>query len=143
MPGPRLLLPISSGDCSPFLNCTQRDALINLILNLSFEDDGLDNTMTCAQSNTSYVLLCQNFYEDSIQGQNSPDAATLIQNMNANDWDAYGILLIALLICVILIIVLVLTNLTLISKMRQSQQQFMNNDGQSELLEEVVEMKEQ
>ena len=138
MSGPRLILPLALGDCSPFVNCTQRDALRNHILSLDFEDDGMHSTMTCAQSSSSYVILCQNLYESSVQVQNTPDAETLIQKMNANDRDdAYGILLIALLICVILIVFLVLTNLTLITKIRQAQR------GQSELLEEVVEMKEQ
>ena len=143
MPGPRLLLPIATGDCSPFLNCTQRDALINLILRSDFEDDGLDPTMSCAHSNGSYVLLCQNFYENSIQVENAPDAENLIRKRNVNDREASGILLIALLICVILIMVLVLTNLTLITKIRQSQKQSMKNDEQSELLDGFIEMKKQ
>ena len=138
MSGPRLILPLALGDCSPFVNCTQRDALRNHILSLDFEDDGMHSTMTCAQSSASYVILCQDFYQNLIQVQTSPNAETLIQTMNGNDRDAYGMLLIALLICVILIIVLVLTNLTLITKIRQA-----TDNGQSELLEEVVEMKEQ
>ena len=108
---------------------------------MDFEDDGLDNTMTCAQSNGSYVLLCQNFYENSIQVENSPDSATLIRKRNANDRDSYEILLIVLLMCVSLIMVLGIT--TLITKIRLSQKQLMNNHGQSKLLEDEVEMKKQ
>jgi hypothetical protein len=142
MPGPRLLLPLVRGECSPFVNCTAKDAILNLIINSDLEEDG-GSTMTCAQSSGSYVLMCKNLYENSCQVGNSPDAASLIQNMKANDTDSYGVLLIALIVCVILVMALVLSNLMLITKIRKAQKQSMKNEGDSEMLDELVQMKEQ
>jgi hypothetical protein len=87
--------------------------------------------------------MCQNLYENSCQVGNSPGAASLIGNMNANDTDSYGTLLITLIICVVLVMVLVATNLTLITKIRKAQKKTLKNEGHSDPMDELVQMTDQ
>ena len=78
MTGPRLELAFGPETCSPFSNCTHRDDLLNIISKFSFEDDGRDDNMNCAQSSGSYVLICQSFYNMAFAGTDTPMLGILL-----------------------------------------------------------------
>ena len=79
MDGPRLELAFGPrNSCSPFSNCTQRDELLNIISKFSFEDDGRDDNMNCAQSSGSYVLICHSLYNMAFAGTDIPMLGILL-----------------------------------------------------------------
>ena len=78
MAGPRLELAFGPQTCLPFSNCTHRDELLNIISKFSFEDDGRDDNMNCAQSSGSYVLICQSFYNMAFAGTDIPMLGILL-----------------------------------------------------------------
>ena len=78
MAGPRLELAFGPKTCSPFSNCTHRDELLNIISKFSFEDDGRDDNMNCAQSSGSYVLICQSLYNMAFAGTDIPMLGILL-----------------------------------------------------------------
>ena len=120
---PRFNLSFGNGlDCSPLLSCLQRDSLINLISNLQFEEDGYSNSMECAFSNNSYVLLCKSFYESFFRIESLPQSATLNGHDNTNGGNSTSLLLILLLISALIIIGLVLNNSVNIRKIMKYQE---------------------
>ena len=110
MPGPRLLLHFGGANCNP-LNCTQRDALINNIMNLDFQQDGFDSTMSCAQSSSSYSLMCRNKYDELVA---RPSSSNSIETSGLSD----QIIWMAMLLCVILIVLLILNTIRLARKVK-------------------------
>ena len=110
MSGPRLLLHFGGENCNP-LNCTQRDDLINTIMNLDFQQDGFDSTMSCAQSSSSYSLMCRNKYNDLVAG---PSSSNSIETSGLSD----QIIWIAILICVFVIVLLILNTMRLVRKVK-------------------------
>ena len=78
MTGPRLKLAFGPQSCLPFSNCTHRDELLKIISKFSFEDDGHDDNMNCAQSSGSYVLICQSFYNMAFAGTDIPMLGILL-----------------------------------------------------------------
>ena len=78
MAGPRLELAFGPQTCLPFSNCTHRDELLNIISKFSFEDDGRDDNMNCAQSSGSYVLICQSLYNMAFAGTDIPMLGILL-----------------------------------------------------------------
>ena len=110
MSGPRLLLHFGGENCNP-LNCTQRDDLINTIMNLDFQQDGFDSTMSCAQSSSSYSLMCRNKYNDLVA---APSSSNSIETSGLSD----QIIWIAILICVFVIVLLILNTMRLVRKVK-------------------------
>ena len=78
MTGPRLKLAFGPQTCSPFINCTHRDELLTIISKFSFDDDGRDDNMNCAQSSGSYVLICQSLYNMAFAGTDIPMLGILL-----------------------------------------------------------------
>ena len=108
-------------NCSPLSSCLQRDSLMNLIANLQFEEDGYSNSMECALSNNSYVLLCKSFYESFFGLESLPQSASLNGHDHADEEKGASILLILLLVSALIIIGLVLNNLVNIRKITKYQ----------------------
>ena len=100
MTGPRLSLQFGRrGTCFPFSNCTQRNDLINILNRLNFEIDGLDNSMECAHSRNTYVLLCRSFYESfAFHAENLQSATEWNATLNTID-SKDRLLILALIIC--------------------------------------------
>merc|ERR1712001_145249 len=103
MPGPRLLLHFGGDKCNP-LNCTQRDHLINSIMNLDFQQDGFDNDMSCAQSSSSYTLMCRNIYDELVA---EPITSNSIETSGVSEQITW----MAILICIIAIVLLILNTM--------------------------------
>jgi tetrahydromethanopterin S-methyltransferase subunit E len=131
MPGPRLLLHFGGESCSP-LNCTQRDNLINSIINLDFQQDGFDSTMSCAQSSSSYTLMCRNKYNDLVV----PSSSNSIETSGLSD----QIIWMAILICVIVIVLLILNTMRLVRKVKkyENRERSYKEDHENENELEIV-----
>ena len=137
---PRFNLSFGNGDnCSPLSSCSQRDSLINLISSLQFEDDGYSNSMECAFSNNSYVLLCKSFYESFFRLESMPQSTSLNGHDNADEGKTSSILLILLLISVLIIICLVLNNLVNIRKITKYQKRVRGMERNSYRLQQEKE----
>ena len=108
-------------NCSPLSSCSQRDSLINLISSLQFEEDGYSNSMECAFSNNSYVLLCKSFYESFFRLESLPQSSTLNGHDNTDEEKSTSLLLILLLISALTIIGIVFNNSVNIRKIMKYQ----------------------
>ena len=119
---PRMNLTFGPGDiCSPFLNCSQRNSLINLISSLQFEDDGYMDSMTCPASGGSYVLLCKSFYDNFFRMEALPQSPSLIGEDSLAHLKNTSVLTIILLISVLVITGLCSTNFVIIKKVMKYQ----------------------
>ena len=133
MSGPRLMLHFGRGhSCSPFRNCTQRDNLLQAITNLRFEEDGNHATiMDCAQSSSSYTLLCRNFYNDFVETSSIQDQ----------------IIWIVVFVCVVIIVCLSVNTVRIKRKLKQYQKQrdkeISHNESSTEKNEMMIKFKQQ
>ena len=131
MSGPRLLLHFGGEDCNP-LNCTQRDDLINRIINLDFQEDGYDSTMSCAQSSSSYTLMCRNKYNDLVSG---PTMSSSVATSGLSD----QIIWMVILVCVIVIVFLTLNTVRLVKKVKAYEiKEMWTEDHDSETPMEII-----
>ena len=109
MTGPRLRLHFGAGDCSPFANCTQRNNLLRLVRSLSFEDDGLENSMQCSHSSNSYTLMCRSYYTSMDQSYNSMEMSGVSDQ----------IIWMVILVFAIIIVCLSFNTIRLVKKVRR------------------------
>ena len=99
MLGPIFVGPVESGnDCSPFFNCTQRNAFINFV-----EHKG----MQCAHApENSYAVLCRSIYNHHVvEGASSQEQ----------------IFWVVILVCVVVIVCLSLNTARLTTKLNEHQ----------------------
>ena len=100
------------------------------LINLDFQQDGFDNDMSCAQSSSSYTLMCRNKYDELVA---EPASSNSIETSGVSEQITW----MAILICIIAIVLLILNTMRLTRKVKEYEIKAMNykdeNDNEDQL----------